>query len=123
MAQSRLIEYWMSYGMYNPRNLRHIAEGIRQLSPYENILLDGKEVNSVKSSAKFLRIKALKLDKKLLIYVSNYQHPANLKASVDIGVPVKKLTALVNGKAVKLSGNKFIFDSSVERGQLFLAEL
>jgi len=123
MAQSRLIEYWMSYGMYNPRNLRHIAEGIRQLSPYENILLDGKEVNSVKSSAKFLRIKALKLDKKLLIYVSNYQHPANLKAPVDIGVPVKKLTALVNGKAVKINGNKFIFDSSVERGQLFLAEL
>jgi hypothetical protein len=123
MAQSRLIEYWMSYGMYNPRNLRHIAEGIRQLSPYENILLDGKAVDSVKSSAKFLRIKSLELDKKLLIYVSNYQHPANLKGTVQIGLPVKKLTALANGREVKISGNKFVFDSSVERGQLFLAEL
>ena len=123
MAQSRLIEYWMSYGMYNPRNLRHIAEGIRQLSPYENILLDGKSVNTVKSAQKFLRIKTLKAGNKLLIYAANYQHPATLKATVDIGVPVRKMTALANGKAVKLSGNTFVFDSAVERGQLFLAEL
>lgn len=123
MQQARLVEYWMSYGMYNPRNLRHIAEGIRQLSPYEEILLDGKAVDSVKAAEKFLRIKALRHGKKLLIYGANYQHPATLKTMISIGLPVKKVTALATGKTLALKGSSFLFDSSVERGQLFLAEL
>ncbi|MBQ9502163.1 MAG: hypothetical protein IJU70_08415 [Lentisphaeria bacterium] len=123
MQQARFVGYWMSYGMYNPRNLRHIAEGIRQLSDYEDILLDGRPEKSVGSAEKFLRIKTLRLGKRLLIYAANYQHPAHLKARIDVGVPVRSVTALADGGTVALDGGTFVFDSSVERGQLFLAEL
>jgi hypothetical protein len=122
MAQARLVEYWMSYGMYNPRNLRHIAEAIRQISPYENILLEGKSTDCVKTSAKFLRIRALKLGKQILLYAANYQHPSSLKAVIDIDAQVKKITALANGKTVKCDRNQIVFDSAAERGQLFLIE-
>jgi hypothetical protein len=122
MAQARLVEYWMSYGMYNPRNLRHIAEGIRQISPYENILLDGKTTDCVKTSAKFLRIRALKLGKQILLYAANYQHPSSLKAVIRIDAPIEKITALASGKTVKSDRNQIVFDSAAERGQLFLIE-
>ena len=122
-AQAKLIEYWMSYGMYNPRNLRHIADGMRQLSNYEDILLDGKRVDNCVSTSKLLRVKAILKGKQILVYVANYQHPTSIKSVVKLTLPIKNVTALVNDKAVNVKDNSFIFDSKIERGQLFLVEI
>ena len=123
MQQSRLIIYWMSYGMFNPLNLAWIAEGTRQLSPYEELLLNGKPYTAAVSSEKRIRIKGLKLDKKLLLYVANYQHALDLTARIDIGAKVNRITALLDGTTVKTENNGFIFNSAIERGQLFLITL
>ena len=122
-AQAKLIEYWMSYGMYNPRNLRHIAEGVRQLSKYEDILINGKRVDNIVECSKLLRVRAIQKGKQILVYVANYQHPTSIKSVVKLTLPIKNVTALVNDKAVNVKDNSFIFDSKIERGQLFLVEI
>ncbi len=123
MQQSRVVEYWMSYGMYNPLNLREIAEGIRQLVPFEDILLEGLPCEAFASSEKWLRLQGLKRGKKLLLYAANYQHPATEQAVVTIRLPVKSVIALANSETVSSEGNRFCFDSARDRGQLFLIEL
>jgi hypothetical protein len=122
-AQAKLIEYWTSYGMYNPRNLRHIAEGIRQLSKYEDILIDGKRVDNIVECSKALRVRAIKKGKQLLVYIANYSHPTTLKSVVKVKQTVKSCITLVNDKTIPIKDNSFIFDSKLERGQLFLIEV
>ena len=64
-----------------------------------------------------------KYGKQILVYVANYQHPTTLKSVVKLTLPIKNVTALVNDKAVNVKDNSFIFDSKIERGQLFLVEI
>ena len=62
-------------------NLKYIAEGVDTALPYEEFFLKGKPV-TLKHSPDWLRVRALELDGKLLIYYANYANDTGMTGTV-----------------------------------------
>ena len=71
MGQAKYIFFFTGEGTFNPVNLRYIAEGIAAARPYEDFFVKGKPA-ALRAQPEWLRVRALELDGKLLIYYANY---------------------------------------------------
>jgi hypothetical protein len=119
MQQSRMILFWAGASIYNPLNSQHISEAIRWAGPYEDIILNGKEYTGV-FSQKWVRIKGLKLNKRILLYVANYRNSITKKAQIKFKGKIKSILEIGTGKQLSISKNSFSVDFKSDRGKLFL---
>ncbi len=83
MERADTVLYWNSAAFFNPVNLRHVADGIRTAVPYEEFFLKGTPVE-ISDHPDWLRIKALRLGKQLLVYAANYRNDRSLTATVTL---------------------------------------
>lgn len=81
MGQAKYILFFSGSGTFNPVNLQYIAEGVATALPYEEFFLKGKPV-TLKHSPDWLRVRALELDGKLLIYYANYANDTGMTGTV-----------------------------------------
>ena len=119
MQQSKIILFWYGSSVYNPVNTQYISEAIRLTSPYEDIILNGKEYKGA-SSAKWVRIKGLKLGNKILLYVSNYRNSISKKAQIKLNSKLKSVLEIGTGKQLSINNNSLTVDFKSDRGKLFL---
>jgi hypothetical protein len=119
MQQTKMILFWYGSSVYNPVNSQYISEAIRWAAPYEDIILNGKEYNGA-SSQKWVRIKGLKLNKRILLYVTNYRNSVNKKAPISLRGRVKSVLEIGTGKLLPLNNNSFTVGFKSDRGKLFL---
>ena len=84
MGQAKYIFFFSGNGVFNPVNLRYIAEGIAIARPYEDFFVKGKPA-ALQAQPEWLRVRALELDGKLLIYYANYAN--DLEKTGEILLP------------------------------------
>jgi hypothetical protein len=120
MQQSEMILFWVGPAMMNPINSQHISEAIRWASPYEDIILNGKEYKDASSNKKWVRIKGLKLGKRILLYVANYRNSISQKAQIKLKGKAKSVLEIGTGKQSPVSNNSFPIGFESDRGKLFL---
>lgn len=80
MEKADHVLFWDASAFFNPVNLQYISEGIRIAAPYEKFFLNGVPTK-VKAPA-WVRAKALRLGKQILVYAANYRNAANKTATV-----------------------------------------
>jgi hypothetical protein len=120
MQQSKMILFWYGSSVYNPVNTQHISEAIRWASPYEDIILNGKEYNDAFSAQKWVRIKGLKLGKHILLYITNYRNSISKKAQIKLKGKIKSVLEIGTGKQLPVNNNSFSVGFKSDRGKLFL---
>lgn len=120
MQQTKIIFLWKGSSVYNPVNSQYISEAIRDAVAYEDIILNGKEYNKGFSVQKWVRLKGLKLDKRILLYVANYQNSINKKAQVRFNSKIKSVLEIGSGRQLSINNNSFAVDFKSDRGKLFL---
>lgn len=120
MQQSKMILFWAGASVYNPVNSQHISEAIRWASPYEDIILNGKEYKGIFSPQKWLRIKGLKFNKHILLYVANYRNSITQKVQIKFKDKIKSILEIGTGKQLRINNNSFSVDFESDRGKLFL---
>ncbi len=122
MQQSKVIMFWVAPEPMNPLNLQFISDAIRQAGPYEEIILNGQQIK-INASPEWVRVKALQLNKQILIYVANYRNDISQKAKVRLPGKAVKVLDSETGNAVPLTDNSFETDFRSSRGKLFLATM
>lgn len=121
--QSPGVFFWEASGFLNPLVLRETMTALKTAVPYENIFLNGKPVK-VDIAPSALNIDALKLQNKMLVYASNYNLNANLKARIEIpSYSIAKVTDLEAKSQLTHSESSFSIDFEKEKGRIFLLEL
>lgn len=120
MQQSKLILFWKSAAVYNPLNLQYISEAIRWAAPYEDIILNGSKYTGAVSPQQWVRIKALKLDNYILLYVANYRNLQSKTATINFNSPIKSILEIGTGKELTNNNNSLTVNFKSDRGKLFL---
>jgi len=120
--QSPGMFFWVSTGFMNPLVLRQVITAINTTVEYEDFFTKGIPENITIEPAA-LCVDALRLDKKIIVYVSNYDLADNIMADVKIKGMINKVTDMETGKSMVFSENSFSVDFSKERGRIFLVEL
>ncbi|MCF6175659.1 MAG: hypothetical protein L3J71_07820 [Victivallaceae bacterium] len=120
MQQSKLIMFWKGAAVYNPINLQYISEAIRWTAPYEKIILNGNEYKGAVSPQQWVRIKGLKLDNHILLYVANYRNLQSKTATINFKSPIKSVLEIGTGQELINNNNSFTVSFKSDRGKLFL---
>ncbi|MCF6177368.1 MAG: hypothetical protein L3J71_16565 [Victivallaceae bacterium] len=123
MQQSKLILFWKGAAVYNPINLQYISDAIRLVAPYEQIILNGRVYNSVRADQAWVRIKGLKLNNKILLYVANYRNAIDKTVKIIIKEQIRSVVELGLERDITQGGNSFITNFKSDRGKLFLITL
>ena len=100
-----------------------MTEAIRIARPYEDFFVDGVPYSGMKGKSPRLRLKALKLGGKVLLYASNYANVVGPLETVVLPFSPKSVLDCASGKPVSSKGNEFSFDFKSSRGKLFLLEM
>ncbi|MFH2071024.1 MAG: hypothetical protein ABIJ11_07490 [Elusimicrobiota bacterium] len=112
---------YASYAAFDPLNLSPVTEAIRLTQPYEDFFIDGEIYNEIKAEpVDWVRVRALKYNDKILLYVANYQNNPEKKVSVILKEKPGSVIELATGEAVTMDGKKFYLDFQSDRGKLFL---
>ena len=122
MQKSRIILFWYGCSVYNPLNSQYISEAIRLAAPYENIILNGTKFSNF-SAQNWVRVKGLKLDNKILLYVANYRNSIDKIANIKLNKQIKSILEIDTGKTLKIENNSFEVNFKSDRGKLFLIKI
>ena len=122
MQKPKLIIFYAGATLFNAPTLAPVTEAIRVAGPYEDFFVDGKKYTAVKGGKPYLRLKALSLGKKVLLYAANYANPVGRQESVTFPTAPKKVIECSTGKSVPVKGKGFSFNFKSDRGKLFLVE-
>jgi hypothetical protein len=123
MQQAGMILFWHGPAVFNPVNLQHISAAIRLAAPYEDIILKGEKYKRVFSPQQWVRIKGLKLNKRILLYVANYRNAETMKAQIKFKAKIKSILEIGIGKQLLVNDNSFSIDFKSDRGKLFIVTL
>ena len=85
--------------------------------------MDGKKYTEAKAGSPRVRLKALKLGGKVLLYATNYDNIVGPTETVNFPSAPKSVLDCITGKRIEVTGNGFSFDFKTSRGKLFLVEL
>ena len=122
MQKPRVIVFYAGATLFNAPTLAPVVEAIRTARPYENFFTDGKKYTAAKAGSSRVRIKALALGKKVLLYATNYANLTGPEEKVFFPDVPKSVTDCSSGKKMAVRGKEFSFDFKPDRGRLFLVE-
>lgn len=123
MQKPKLIIFYAGATLFNAPTLAPVVEAIRIARPFEDFFVDGERYESMKAASGYVRVKALKIGSKVLLYAGNYDNAVGKKERVDFPVALKSVKEINSGKMVKVDGKGFTFDFKASRGKFFLVEL
>lgn len=122
MHQAKIIMFWVAPAPMDPLNLQYISDAIRQAGPYEDIILNGKQIK-LNASPEWVRVKALQFEKQVLIYVANYRNDVSLNAKIRLPGHAVKVLDIESGNQVTVKNDSFETDFRSSRGKIFLATM
>lgn len=123
MNKAKGVFYWDASAFFNFLVYRQISEGIRMLSPYEDIILNGTYYGKAfKGSNGWERIMALKYKKQVLLYVANYLQPETEKTVISMPDRILTVKDLSSGNNIAIKNNRISFDFKSDRGRIFYLE-
>lgn len=123
MQKPKLIIFYAGATVFNAPTMAPVTEAIRIAQPYEDFFVNGERYEAVSGSADYLRLKALKLGNKVLLYAANYTNPVNRTVTVTFPSAIQSAVECDGLKKMKVEGKQFSFDFQSSRGKLFLLEL
>ena len=118
------ILFWSDVGTLNALNLAQISEGIRLTQPYETFFLEGEPCEALADPSGDTRVRALKLDDRVLVYVARYAGDPTTRSHVRLKVGrVTAVQDVASGRTIAVARNGFFSDFVSDRGRLFLLRL
>lgn len=118
MQQSRIVLFWHGHSVFNPINSQYISQAIRCAAPYEDIILNGSAYTGLQAP-EWLRVKALKLDRRILLYAANYRNPQAQEAKISVA-GVRKVLDVSSNREIPITADTFVADFTNTHGKLFL---
>ena len=123
MEKPKIIVFYAGATVFNAPTLAPVTEAIRIAQPYEEFFVRGERYEAMKGSNDFLRLKALKLGKKVLLYAANYTNSTGKTVTVTFPVPIQSARECGTGESLRVNAKQISFDFASGRGKLFLVEL
>lgn len=123
MQKSKMIVFYAGATVFNAPTLLPVTDAIRIARPYEDFFVNGTRYYDMKADKGYVRLKALRLGDKVLLYAANYTHGTNDNITVTFPQSLKSVFNCENGKKLSENGEKFTFDFKNSRGILFLVEM
>ena len=123
MQKPKIIVFYAGATLFNAPTLAPVVDAIRIARPYEDFFTDGVKYTGMKAKSARVRLKALSLKNKVLLYATNYDNLTGPMETVTFPAAVKSVLDCTTGKKVTVKGNSFSFDFKSSRGKLFLVEL
>lgn len=122
MQKPKMIVFYAGATIFNAPTLAPVVEAIRIALPYEEFFTDGVRFYDFEKNAPYLRLKALSLGKRVLLYAANYTDNPAKQVTVTFPQPILSAIECDGGKKLSMSGKEITFDFQKDRGQLFLLE-
>ena len=123
MQKPKIIIFYAGVTLLNAPTLAPVVEAIRIARPYEDFFVDGEKYTGMKSASARVRLKALKLGGKVLLYATNYDNITGPTETVNFPSAPKSVLDCITGKKIAVNGKGFSFDFKNSRGKLFLVEM
>ena len=123
MQKPRIIAFYAGATLFNAPTLAPVAEAIRIAHPYEDFFVDGEKYAEAKADSARVRLKALKLDDKILVYAANYDNITGPVETMHFPSVPKSVLDCISGDKIEVKDDGFSFDFKESRGRLFLVEL
>ena len=123
MQKPKIIVFYAGATLFNPPTLAPVVEAIRIARPYEDFFVDGEKYTEAKASSARVRLKALELGNKVLVYATNYDNITGPVETVNFPSAPKSVLDCITDKKIEVKGNGFSFDFKNSRGKLFLVEM
>ena len=122
MQKPKIIVFYAGATLFNAPTVAPVAEAVRVARPYEDFFTEGERYAGAKSLSGRVRLKALKLGGKVLLYAANYDNRIGPAETVSFPAAPKAVTDCASGGSLPVAGNGFSFDFKADRGRLFLVE-
>ena len=123
MQKPRIIAFFAGATLFNAPTLAPVTEAIRIARPYEDFFVDGEKYAEAKADSTRVRLKALKLGDKILVYAANYDNIIGPVETIRFPSAPKSVLDCISGSRIKVRDDGFSFDFKDSRGKLFLVEL
>ena len=122
MQKTKILVFYSGATLFNAYNLFPVVEAIRIARPYEDFFVDGKHYSKMTAGSSRVRMTALELGKKVLLYANNYDNTIGATEKITFPTAPKSVLDCANNKKLKVSDRGFTFDFKSDRGKLFLVE-
>ncbi|MFA6930503.1 MAG: hypothetical protein WCT05_09255 [Lentisphaeria bacterium] len=123
MQKAPMIVFYAGATIFNAPTLAPVVEAIRIAGPYEDFFVDGERYEMMTGNQEYLRLKALRLGKKILLYASNYANDPEKQVTVRFPADLKSVSNCATDEKLSTTKDSFSFDFQTDRGKLFLVEL
>ena len=123
MQKPKIITFYAGATLFNAPTLAPVVEAVRIAQPYEDFFVDGTSYKEMKAGSPRVRLKALKLGGKILLYATNYNNITGPVETVNFPTVPKSVKDCITGKTIPVKDKGFSFDFKASRGKLFLVEL
>ena len=123
MQKPQIIVFYAGATLFNAPTLAPVVDAIRIARPYEDFFVDGTKYTGMKSGSNRVRLKALQLGKKVLVYATNYDNLTGPQETITFPTAPKTVLDCISGKTLSVKAKGFAFDFKASRGKLFLVEL
>ena len=123
MQKPQIIVFYAGATLFNAPTLAPVVDAIRIARPYEDFFVDGTKYTGMKAGSKRVRLKALQLGKKVLVYATNYDNLTGPQETITFPTAPKSVLDCISGKTLSVKAKGFAFDFKASRGKLFLVEL
>lgn len=123
MQKSKMIVFYAGATAFNAPTLAPVVEAIRIARPYEDFFVNGSRYYDMKADQGYVRLKALRLGGKVLLYAANYTHGTDDRITVTFPQNLKSVLNCETGARVSVNGGKFGLNFKKSRGILFLVEM
>ncbi|MBO4647160.1 MAG: hypothetical protein J5806_03275 [Lentisphaeria bacterium] len=123
MQKPQIIIFYSGATLFNAPTLAPVVEAVRIAQPYEDFFVDGEKYTEAKAGSVRVRLKALRLGKKVLLYATNYDNVVGPTETVVFPSAPKSVLDCITGKKIEPQNNGFSFDFKTSRGRLFLVEM
>ena len=122
MQKPKIIVFYSGATLFNAYNLLPVVEAIRIARPYEDFFVEGKPYREMKGHSKRVRLTALQLGRKVLLYAANYANITGPVEKVTFPAVPKSVLDCAANKKIAVRDKGFSFDFKSDRGKLFLVE-
>jgi hypothetical protein len=123
MQKPQIIVFYAGATLFNAPTLAPVVDAIRIARPYEDFFVDGTKYTGMKSGSNRVRLKALQLGKKVLVYATNYDNLTGPQETITFPTAPKSVLDCITGQKLPVKANVFSFNFKGSRGKLFLVEL
>ena len=123
MQKPKIIVFYAGATLFNTPTLAPVVEAIRIARPYEDFFVDGEKYTEAKAASPRVRVKALKLGGKVLLYATNYDNLIGPAETVNFPSAPKSVMDCITGEKIEVKDNGFSFDFKTSLGKLFLVEM